>query len=281
MNAERQKSKGRRRLRSVLRVTLLLAAANGIIVVCLMFLEDAMIYFPSRYPEGDWNPPDLTVEDVWLSGADGVKLHGWYVPCAHPKAYGLFFHGNAGNVTHRAEILRHLVHEVGMSVLIVDYRGYGRSEGKPGQRPILADARQAQKWLIEREKISAKDIVLMGESLGGAVAVDLAAETGARALVLICTFSSLPDVAAHHYPLFPVRLLMRSRYDSESKIKNYHGPLFQYHGTPDSIVPIESGKRLFNAANEPKRFTEDPQHDHNDPLPEKFYAELRRFLEDS
>jgi fermentation-respiration switch protein FrsA (DUF1100 family) len=248
------------------------------IVLCFMFLENSMIYFPSRYPEGDWQPQGLAVEDAWMTGADGVKLHGWYAPCQNPRAFMLFFHGNAGNITHRADILRHLVHDVGASVLIVDYRGYGRSEGKPNEATILDDARQAQKWLIEREKISEKDIVLMGESLGGAVAVDLAAKTGARALVLICTFSSLPEVGAYHYPILPVRWLMRSRFDSAIKIKDYHGPLLMFHGTPDSIVPIQFGKDLFAAANEPKRFLEDPYHDHNDPLPTKLYVELQRFL---
>jgi fermentation-respiration switch protein FrsA (DUF1100 family) len=224
-----------------------------------MYLENSMIYFPSRYPEGDWHPRGLAVEDAWFHGADGVKLHGWYVRGKNPRAYVLFFHGNAGNVTDRADIVRQLVDDVGAAVLIVDYRGYGRSEGKPREAAILDDARRAQRWLMDREKISPKDIVVLGKSLGGAVAVDLAARTGARALVLLSW-------------------LMRTRFDSESKIKDYHGPLLMYHGTADSIVPIRFGKRLFAAANEPKRFIEDPHHDHNDPLPDKIYDDLRQFL---
>jgi uncharacterized protein len=273
------KPKMPRWLRCLLRIVLVAGATYGILAACLMYLENAMIYFPSRYPEGDWHPQGLAVEDAWFHGAGGVQLHGWYVRGTKSKAYALFFHGNAGNITHRADILRRLVRDVGAATLIVDYRGYGRSDGKPREADILDDARHAQKWLMDREKISEKEIVLMGESLGGAVAVDLAAKTGARALVLICTFSSLPEVAACHYPVFPVRWLMRTRFDSAAKIKNYHGPLLMYHGATDSIVPIRFGKRLFEAANEPKRFIEDPRHDHNDPLPDKFYDSLWQFLQ--
>ena len=137
----------------------------------------------------------------------------------------LFCHGNGGNITHRVDALKMLHRRAGVSVLIFDYRGYGRSEGKPSEAGVLADARAARAWLAAREKIAEADVVLMGESLGGAVAVDLAARDGARALVLESTFSSLPDVAAYHYPWLPVRWVMRTRFDSAGKIGDYHGPL--------------------------------------------------------
>ena len=120
----------------------------------------------------------------------------------------------------------------------------------------------------------------MGESLGGGVAVDLAAADGARALVLISTFNRLPDVAAYHYPIFPVRLLMRTRLDSESKIPNYHGPLLQFHGRTDTIIPFAFGKKLFDAANEPKELVISEHHDHNDTVPTSFYEKLEKLVDD-
>jgi fermentation-respiration switch protein FrsA (DUF1100 family) len=190
----------------------------------------------------------------------------------------LFFCGNGGNVTHRAELLQKLRHQSEVSVLAVEYRGYGQSEGKPHEAQILADARLAQTWLAEREGIAKQDIVVMGESLGGAVAVDLAAGEGARGLVLASTFNRLPDVAAHYYHAIPIYLLMRTRFDSQSKIGNYHGPLLQFHGETDKIVPFKFGKQLFEAANEPKKFVAETKHDHNDSLPASFFAAFNEFL---
>ena len=144
-----------------------------------MFLENSLIFIPHRYPAGDWRPTGFPFEDAWFQAADGTRLHGWYVPCANARSAVLFCHGNAGNVTHRAYILETLHRQVGVSVLIFDYRGYGRSEGKPNEEGILADARAARGWLAAREKIAESNVVLMGESIGGAVAVDLAARDGA------------------------------------------------------------------------------------------------------
>lgn len=177
--------------RRTLRLIFTALAIYLLIVVCMMFLEESLIYFPSKYPEGDWKPRGLEFEDAWFQAADGIKLHGWYVPREKPAAIILFCHGNAGNVTDRADILEILHNVVGASVLVFDYRGYGQSAGKPNEKGILSDARAARAWLANREKIAEKDIVVMGESLGGAVAVDLAAKDGAKGLVLIGTFTSI------------------------------------------------------------------------------------------
>ena len=163
-------------------------------------------------------------------------------------------------------------------MLVFDYRGYGKSEGKPDERGVLADARAARTWLAQKAGVAENRIVLMGESLGGAVAVDLAAD-GARALILENTFSSMPDVAAYHYPWAPVRLLMRTQFNSLARIGSYHGPLYQSHGDRDSIVPLRFATRLFDAANEPKRFLLVEGADHNDPRMPQYYDKLREFLE--
>jgi len=244
-----------------------------------MWLERSMIFFPSPASEGDWNPQGLPLADAHFAPPDGTQLHGWYVPRKNPRAVILYCHGNAGNVTHRADILAVLHYHVGASVLVFDYRGYGRSQGKPSEAGVLADARAARAWLAQREGIAERDIVLMGQSLGGAVAVDLAATDGARGLILESTFTSIRDMAARHYPWLPVGPLLRTRFDSLSKIGKYHGPLLVVHGRADRIVPFEMGKRLYDAANEPKEFVRLPEADHNDFLPAGYYDTVVRFLD--
>lgn len=247
-------------------------------MVVLMIFEESLIYFPDRYPAGEWSPVGVQVEDAWFEAADGTRLHGWYAPHDGAPAVVLMAHGNAGNLSHRIDHIRRMNRSLGLSVMVFDYRGYGHSEGTPNEAGILADARAARTWLAERAGIAERDIVLLGESLGGGVMVDLAARDGARGLVLENTFTSLPDVAALHYPMFPVRLLMRNRLESIDKIADYHGPLLQTHGEADNIIPYQLGKRLFDAANQPKRFISLPGHDHNDPLPRVYYDALGEFI---
>jgi fermentation-respiration switch protein FrsA (DUF1100 family) len=189
----------------------------------------------------------------------------------------LIAHGNGGNLTHRRDLLE-ILHELGVSAMIFDYRGYGRSSGSPTEGGILADARAARGWLAERAGVREADVVLFGESLGGGVMVDLAAADGARALVLESTFTSLPDVAAFHYPWLPVRLLMRTKLNSAAKIAGYHGPLLQFHGDADTIIPLAIGERLFEAAGEPKQLVVIRGADHNDPHTREFVAALDQFL---
>jgi fermentation-respiration switch protein FrsA (DUF1100 family) len=250
-----------------------------VVLLILMLLEEKLIFFPTKYPAGDWHPAGLPVQDAEFHAADGTRLHGWYLPHEDPRAVVLFCHGNAGNVTHRADVLRMLHRVVGVSVLILDYRGYGRSEGSPSEGGILADARAARTWLAEREAVDPRDVVLLGRSLGGAVVVDLAAEDGARALVLESTFTSITDLAAHYYPWVPVRWLVRTRLDAAGKIAAYKGPLLQSHGDADSIVPFPFGVRLFDAANEPKEFITLHGQDHNDMPKIAYYEALIEFLD--
>ena len=260
------------------RVLRVLVVCYLVLLVLAMLFENHLIFFPSRYPEGDWQPANIEPQDAWFS-ADGLQLHGWYLDHENPRAVVLFCHGNAGNITHRADTLRILNRRVGAAVLMFDYRGYGQSEGKPDEAGILADARAARAWLAERAGVNESEIVVMGRSIGGAVAVDLAARDGARALVLESTFTSLPDVGAYHYPFFPVRWVMRTRLDSQSKIGDYHGPLLQSHGDADTIVPYKLGWRLFEAANKPKQWFPIPGRDHNDPQPDDYYDTLTAFLD--
>lgn len=229
-----------------------------------MFAEERLIFFPDRYPAGDWQPARIRFEDAAFETADGVKLHGWYCPVDQPKAVAIFSHGNAGNITNRADEIELWQRHLHVSVFIYDYRGYGRSEGKPNEVGVYEDARAAYRWLHEQKGIPADEIVLRGESIGSAVSLQLALEVPHRALILESPFTSAVEMGQITMPWLPVRLLMRNRFDSIGKIGNYHGPVLVTHGTRDSIVPFQMGQRLFDAANEPKRFYAVRGADHND-----------------
>jgi fermentation-respiration switch protein FrsA (DUF1100 family) len=241
-------------------------------------LDRQFVYYPSRYPEGDWKPGGTEFEDVWFEAEDGTRLHGWFAEAKNPRAVVLHMHGNAGNITHRAELLRLFRDQLRVSIFLFDYRGYGRSEGSPDEKGILADARAARAWLAGRTGVAETGVVLHGTSLGGGVAVDLAAD-GARGLILENTFTSVPDVAAHRAPFLPVRRLLKTRLDSLARIGDYHGPLLQTHGDADSVIPFEQGQRLFEAANEPKQFLRVSGGDHNDAPTSEYVRALDRFLE--
>lgn len=267
------------------RVTLL-AIASALTLVSILgctpsmsqrALEDAIVYQPRPYPEGNWQT-NSALEDAWFESEDGSRLHGWFAEAQQPRAVVLYAHGNAGNVTDRLPVLHLFRDRLHTSILVFDYRGYGRSEGTPSEEGVLADARAARRWLAARTKVPEQDIVLAGHSLGGAVAVDLAAKDGASGLILESTFTSLPDTAARHFPLVPVRLMMRNRLDSYSKIPSYQGPLLQVHGEADRIVPYALGRKLFGAANDPKWFVAVPGGGHNDPPSREYIEALDRFF---
>ncbi len=179
---------------------------------------------------------------------------------------------------HRFDLL-YVFAPLGASVLVFDYRGYGRSAGSPNEAGVLADARAARRWLADRAGTPQQAIVLCGESLGGGVQVDLAARDGARGLILLSTFDSLAGVAGYHFPWVPVRLLLRTRLDSLAKIADYRGPLLQIHGRADTIVPFRLAEKLFAAAGQPKELVALDDHDHNDPLSPAAIQAIDRFLD--
>jgi fermentation-respiration switch protein FrsA (DUF1100 family) len=251
-----------------------------LVLLLLLLLENTLLYPAPKYPEGDWTASYLPHEDVEFQSADGTKLHGWFVEHPNPRAVLLYCHGNGDCVAYLGSYLRELRDRHSVTVFAFDYRGYGKSEGSPSETGILADGDAAQNWLAKQVGKQPADIVLMGRSLGGCVVVDLAARNGARGLILQNTTTSMPDAAARIYWFLPVRLLMKNRYDSLSKIGRYAGPLLLSHGTTDTLIPFELGKKLFDAAPSlTKQFFPIEGAGHNDPEPPAYDVALEAFLD--
>jgi fermentation-respiration switch protein FrsA (DUF1100 family) len=237
------------------------------------------IFQPAKFPAGEWNQTAVLVQDAHFTAADGTKLHGWYVSHEQPKGHALLLHGNAGNVTLLAETLRTLNRRHKLAVLALDYRGFGKSSGKPTEEGLYQDARAARHWLADKVHIAESDVILMGVSLGGAVAVELAAHDGARGLILASTFTSLPAAAQNKTPWLPMSLVLSTRMDALSKIKDYHGPLLISHGEADEVVPYSHGQALYAAAPGPKKLITVAGGKHNDPQPEDYRLALDDFLD--
>jgi uncharacterized protein len=246
------------------RLVVCLAVIFLLLVGCAMIFEERLIFVPSRYPIGDWHPVGLQCEDVALTAQDGVHLHGWYCPVPRPRGVFLMCHGNAGNITHRVDRITAWQQLLHVSVFVFDYRGYGRSTGYPNEPGVYRDARAAYHWLTAERGIAPDGVVFFGESLGAAVALQLATEVAPRALILESPFTSAVTMGQRLFPWLPVRWIMRNRFASIEKIGLYHGPLLIVHGTHDTLIPFTMGQALFACANDPKRFYAVLGADHND-----------------
>jgi fermentation-respiration switch protein FrsA (DUF1100 family) len=236
----------------------LLVIAGGVYLVLaalLWLLQARFIYYPMRSLA--YNPGDigLQYEDVRIKTEDGVSIHGWYIPATAEKGVVLFCHGNAGNISHRLDTIR-LLYGLGLSTFMFDYRGYGKSDGSPSEEGTYNDAAAAWHYLVADRNIPPEKIVVFGRSLGGCIAAQQALKQKPGMLILESTFTSVPDMAAKIYPIFPVRLLCRYRYEAIEYIKDVRCPVLIVHSPDDEIVPYQFGQKLFKAANEPKDFFE-------------------------
>lgn len=229
-------------------------------------LEQHYIYFPDRQLVATPAAIGLAYDEAHFAAADGLRLHGWYLPGEAGQPLVLFCHGNAGNISHRLESLR-LLRDLGLSVFIFDYRGYGRSEGKPSEEGTYADVRGALAWLRQRGWTPAR-MIYFGESLGAAVALQLASEHPPGGLVLEAPFTSIAAMGRHHYFLLYLLLgwLLDARYDNLGKIGEVRAPLLIIQGEADAIVPPAMTRQLFEAANEPKTLRRISGAGHNDLL---------------
>lgn len=245
---------------------LLVAAACVVALLVLLWMgQRRLMYFP--HPSV---PPPAAVgladaEQVTFAADDGVQLHGWFVPATErpARATMLVCNGNAGNRAHRAELAQAFRRQ-GVAVLLFDYRGYGDSAGTPTERGLALDARAARRYLLSRPDVNAARLVYFGESLGSAVAVELAVEHPPAALALRSPFTSMADVGAGHYPILPVRLLLRDRYATIDRIAQVRAPLLVIAGDADRIVALEQSRRVHDAALSAKTFVVIDGADHND-----------------
>ena len=261
----------------------LTTAALGVVFLAFMFghLIDRMIFHPE--PGSDLRPEDVGVqgEDVHLTTEDGVRIHAFFLPWPGASRAILFLHGNAGNASHRLPNAAELV-RLGSHVLLLDYRGYGLSEGSPDESGVYADARAGLAYLGDEVGIPERRTVVFGRSLGGAVAVDLVQDRAIAGLILEGTF---PSVSAMTAKLLGASLasLVPARFDSERKITRLQAPLLFFHGDRDEIVPYDLGRQLFDAAPEPKAFETIPGAGHNDTVQlggRPYFERIRRFLDE-
>ena len=223
-----------------------------------MLFEERFIYFPSRQIEATPDSLGLEHDEVFLDASDGTRVHGWFLPAfpsRRPPYTVLFCHGNAGNISGRLDRSLLLHSKLGLDVFFFDYRGFGRSVGRPSEEGTYRDAVAAHRYLVEERGIARERLILHGESLGAAVAIELSLRKDAAALVLEAPFTSIADMVRVAYPLLtPFTSFVRTRYDNLKKIPEVSLPLLLFHGRRDPVVPFEQGEALFRAAREPKTF---------------------------
>jgi uncharacterized protein len=259
----------------------LLAIALTLIIM-LRWFENSQVFHPYRTLDHDRSELPRASEEVYFQAADGVKLNAWFFPggtnSARKDLVILVCHGNAGNIGHRLELAEALL-GTGVSVLLFDYRGYGRSQGRPSEAGTFLDAQAAYRWL--REKGFAPDHILaFGESLGGGVAAELAVRERVGGLILQSTFTSIPNLGAELFPWLPVRLVGRIHYNTVSKLPRLSVPVLVMHSRNDELVSFRHAEQNFRAAKEPKLLWE-IEGGHNDPLEvnrDKFVAGIEEFL---
>lgn len=255
--------------------------AAYLVILLLSFLFQAkLVFFPGRRIAATPALAGLDYEDVFFTAEDGVRLHGWFVPSGTSGPVLLFFHGNAGNIADRLESLRLFV-DVGLSVFIFDYRGFGRSEGRITEGGSYKDATAAYRYLTTQRATGSEQIIYFGRSLGAAVAIELATRYTPRGLIVESAFTSIPELGARLYRWLPVRWLARIRYDSSNRLQHVLCPKLIIHSREDEIVPFDMGERLFALAGDPKQFLE-ISGDHNSGFlqsRERYIHSLAEFLE--
>ncbi|MCZ6600239.1 MAG: alpha/beta hydrolase [Acidobacteria bacterium] len=256
-----------------------------LLVAALGLFQRRLIYLPVGQPGTPGAAGLPSAREVSYTTEDGERLAGWFLPTDGPRPAPavLFLPGNAGNRSYRAPLAAALA-DAGLAVLLVDYRGYAGNPGQPSEQGLAADARAALSYLLALPEVDPARIVVFGESLGTGVAVTLAAERPAAALILRSPFSSLTAVARIHYPFLPVRWLLQDRFESIDRIASVGCPVLVLAGERDRLIPVEESRRLFEAAVEPKHLALIPGARHNDLAllagPQAL-DEIRRFLEEA
>ena len=246
-------------------------------------LDQLLVYHPTPWEDRDWaRLSRLPLEEVWFQAQDGTRLFGWYVPATDLPAVLLWCHGNAGNIIHRLENLAAL-HRIGLSVFLFDYRGYGRSAGMPSETGLYQDALAAYEVLTKAKQVPPERIVLFGRSLGAAVAGTLASQRPAAGLILESAFPSVEALARFHYWGLPMHWLVSAEFNLAGRLREVHQPVLVVHGDRDSLVPLQLGQAVFEAARPPKDLYIVHGADHNDLVViggVPYFERLRRFVKD-
>ncbi len=234
-----------------------IVAGFASISVYLYFNQKNMVFYPTQRLDSTPEQVGLSYQDLRLAVNSDESIHAWYFPrpegSTEPAGRTvLFCHGNGGNMSHRLETVEYLL-AMNSSVLLFDYRGYGLSDGEPSEVNCYADAEACYEWLCQHGNIAPEDIVVFGRSLGGAVAVDLASRVPCGGLIVESSFTSALDMGRQMFPIFPIGLLLRYRFDSAAKIGDVSCPILVTHSPHDEVAPFELGQRLFELAPEPKR----------------------------
>jgi fermentation-respiration switch protein FrsA (DUF1100 family) len=260
------------------------AIAYVSVLLLIRIFESHFIYFPDTPGRlsGNWSPPGLPVQDVWLRASDGTKLHAWWIPGDGAKFTFLAFHGNAANISNRADVYKFL-RSMPANVLAVEYRGYGRSEGKPSEAGLYLDAEAGYEYLINVKGIAPKQIISFGQSLGTAVAAHLAAKREVGGVLLEAPFPSAAAVARRIFWFLPgISLAVASQFDTQKRLKQIKAPVMIVHCADDPVLPFEFGKAVFAAGHEPKRFLKIDGYCHEEAsimAPERYRASLKAFLD--
>jgi len=221
--------------------------------VYLYLIQPGMVFYPLKEIDVTPDKWGLSYEPVKIKLSDDLKISGWYIPHPEAKKTVLFFHGNGGNISHRGDSL-YIFHKLKLNVLIIDYPGYGESEGSPSETGLYQSANAAWQYLISDKKTNPEKIIIFGRSLGGAVATDLASRVKAGGLILESTFSSVRDFIDIAFPVFSHFIYLRYSFDSLNKIKKVTAPVLMIHSPDDEVIPFELGQKLFTAVQSEKEF---------------------------
>jgi fermentation-respiration switch protein FrsA (DUF1100 family) len=245
-------------------------------------IEDSLIFQPSSEIIQTPGHAGLEFQDLYFTTADGVRVHGWFIPHREARATWVWFHGNAGNISHRVENIKLLHHKVSVNIVIFDYRGYGRSAGSVSEEGTYRDGAAVLDFLVNQLRVDTRTLILFGRSLGAAVAAEMAGRFKIRALILESPFMSIREMAKTILPFLPLGSLLQTRYDVIEKIGKVKVPLLVLHGDRDEVVPYEQGNKVFAAAGEPKEFYSIAGAHHNDTYlvgGDAYFARLRSFVE--
>ena len=235
-------------------IAILITGTYGALCLVLFLMQTKLLYYPNLPTRKlTASPVDIGLDysSISVNTADGVTIHGWFVPARPEKGTLLFFHGNAGNISHRLDSIK-IFHDLGLSTFIIDYRGYGQSQGVISEQGTYLDAEAAWDYLTQTRKIPAQQIVVFGRSLGAAIAAYVASNRKPGTLILESAFTSVPDMAARLYPIFPVRLLSRFHYNTKKMLRSVSCPVLIIHSPDDEIIPFANGLQLYDSARQPK-----------------------------